>query len=45
MDGGVSDLSDGDVRLLLQSLDSLTAIPDAEPAAVSYPIDDDGGAR
>lgn len=45
MDGGVTDLSDGDVRVLLQSLDSLTAIPDADPAPMSYQIDDDGGAR
>jgi anti-sigma factor RsiW len=43
MDGGVNDLSDGDVRLLLQSLDSLTAIPDADPAPMTYQIDDDGG--
>lgn len=43
MDGGVNDLSDGDVKMLLQSLDSLTAIPDADPAPVSYPIDDGGG--
>ena len=45
MDGGVGDLSDGDVRLLLQSLDSLTAVPDADPAPMSYQIDDDGGVR
>ncbi len=45
MDGGVTDLSDGDVHLLLQSLDSLTAIPDADPAPLSYQLDDDGGAR
>ena len=45
MDGGVTDLSDGDVRLLLQSLDSLTAIPDADPSPMSYQLDDDGGAR
>jgi len=45
MDGGVKDLSDGDVRMLLQSLDSLSAMPDADPAPMSYQIDDDGGAR
>lgn len=45
MDGGVTDLSDGDVRLLLQSLDSLTAIPDADPSPMSYQLDDNGGAR
>ena len=45
MDGGVTDLSDGDVRLLLQSLDSLTAIPDADPSPMSYQLDDDGGTR
>ena len=45
MDGGVNDLSDGDVRMLLQSLDSLTTIPDADPVPVAYPIDDDGGVR
>jgi len=45
MDGGVKDLSDGDVRLLLQSLDSLSAIPDADPTPMSYQIGDDGGAR
>ena len=45
MDGGVTDLSDGDMRQLLQSLDSLTAIPDADPAPMNYQLDDDGGAR
>jgi len=45
MDGGVNDLSDGDVKMLLQSLDSLTAIPDADPTPMSYQIDDDGGVR
>lgn len=45
MDGGVTDLSDVDVRVLLQSLDSLTAIPDADPSPMSYQLDDDGGAR
>lgn len=45
MDGGVTDLSDGDVRMLLQSLDSLTAIPDADPSPMNYQLDDDGGAR
>lgn len=45
MDGGVTDLSDGDMRQLLQSLDSLRAIPDADPAPVNYQLDDDGGAR
>lgn len=45
VDGGVTDLSDGDVRVLLQSLDSLTAVPDADPSPMSYQLDDDGGAR
>lgn len=45
MDGGVTDLSDGDMRQLLQSLDSLTAMPDADPAPMNYQLDDDGGAR
>lgn len=45
MDGGVTDLSEGDMKILLQSLDSLTAIPDADPAPMSYHIDVDGGAR
>ncbi|HKV51785.1 MAG TPA: hypothetical protein VJO52_11340, partial [Gemmatimonadaceae bacterium] len=45
MDGGVNDLSDGDVKVLLQSLDSLTAIPDADPAFMSYQIDDGGGVQ
>lgn len=45
MDGGVTDLSDGDMKILLQSLDSLTAIPDADPAPMSYQLNDDGGAR
>ncbi len=44
MDGGVKDLSDGDVRVLLQSLDSLSTVPDADPAPMSYQIDD-GGVR
>ena len=42
MDGGVTDLSDGDMRMLLQSLDSLSAVPDADPAPMSYQIDDGG---
>lgn len=45
MDGGVNDLSDGDVRMLLQSLDSLTTIPDADPTPMSYQIDDGGGVQ
>jgi len=40
----VKDLSDGDVRVLLQSLDSLSTVPDADPAPMSYQIDD-GGVR
>ena len=31
--------------MLLQSLDSLTAIPDADPAPMSYQIGDDGGVQ
>jgi len=42
MDGGVKDLSDGDVRMLLQSLDSLSTVPDADPTPMSYQIDDGG---
>ena len=38
MDGGVGDLPDSDVQELLQSLDSLRAIPDADPTPVSYDI-------
>lgn len=36
LDGGVSDLPDSDVEELLQSLDSLHAVPDADPAPVNY---------
>ncbi|HEX5436912.1 MAG TPA: zf-HC2 domain-containing protein [Gemmatimonadaceae bacterium] len=40
--GGVSDLADGDVELLLQSVDSLTAVPVADPAPVVRGIDEGG---
>jgi anti-sigma factor RsiW len=36
MDGGVSDLPDSDVEALLQSLDSVRAVPDADPSPVTY---------
>lgn len=39
VDGGVSDLTDGDVKELLQSIDRLDALPDAEPAPAVDPVD------
>lgn len=38
LDGGVSDLPDSDVEELLQSLDSLHAVPDADPSPVNYQL-------
>jgi hypothetical protein len=47
--GGVADLSAGDVQTLMNGLDQVSAIPDAEPGPVVDPLDDqvldDGGAR
>lgn len=37
--GGVSDLSDGDIERLLQDVDSLSALPDVEPAPVLRGVD------
>lgn len=38
-DGGVSDLTDGDLQQLLQALDTLKAVPVTDPAQVSPVID------
>jgi hypothetical protein len=38
-DGGVSDLTDGDVEQLLQALDTLKAVPVTDPAQVTPEID------
>jgi len=38
-DGGVSDLSNADLEQLLQTLDTLTAVPDANPAQVAPELD------
>ncbi|HEX6533757.1 MAG TPA: zf-HC2 domain-containing protein [Gemmatimonadaceae bacterium] len=46
-DGGVSDLPDSDLRELLESIDRLDALPDAEPAPAVGPVgldDVDAGA-